>query len=151
MTLTLPWPPSTNTSYATYNNRRIKSLKARQYTQHIQQTLNNHPTWHTQTKTITPQTQFQITLHLHPPDKRKRDINNHDKILIDAIFTTLNADDHQITQLNITKHPPKPPGQATIHINWHTPKEPNPCPKTQTGQDTKSAPSSKPTKKAEPT
>lgn len=121
MTITLPWPPSTNTSYATYNNRRIKSRKARDYTQTIQTLLQAHPTWTTHTRTITPNTTIHITINLHPPDKRKRDINNHDKILIDALFTTLNADDSQITSLTIHKHPPQPPGHATLTIHWNNP------------------------------
>lgn len=121
MTITLPWPPSTNTSYATYNNRRIKSQKARNYTQTIQTLLHAHPTWQQTTQTITPTSTIHINIQLHPPDKRKRDINNHDKILIDAIFQTLNADDSQITSLTITKHPPQPPGHTILTIHWNTP------------------------------
>lgn len=95
-TLTLPWPPTSNHAYATVrtatSTRRIKSQNARNYALLAQVlTKRVHPT-----PIFTSSDRIAVTLVLHPPDARRFDIANREKILIDAIAPVLGFDDSQI-------------------------------------------------------
>ena len=121
-TLTLPSPPTSNHAYATVTTRsgtrRIKStnprnttMLARIFTQRI------HP------RPIFAATdRIAVTLVLHPPDGRRFDIANREKILIDAIAPVLGFNDNQIDIITIERRPPDGIGTviaaiATYHPN----------------------------------
>jgi crossover junction endodeoxyribonuclease RusA len=113
MTLTLPWPPTTNNAYATVNGRRVKTRAARTYAQEaaaITQAAHSRPPF-------THTDRLAVTINLHPPDRRPYDIANREKILIDAIAPTLGFNDNQIDQLHIYRNPPTQPPHATITIH----------------------------------
>lgn len=117
MTITVPWPPSTNTAYATVKGRRVKSQKAREYTRSIHALLATNNDWAVYATRVTATSIIHLAIAYHPPDRRKRDVNNHDKILIDAIFETLAADDSQITHLTLSKHDVTQGGRAIVTIH----------------------------------
>lgn len=118
--VTLPYPPSTNTAYATVRGRRVKTRKATEYAQAVQLKILTQPHWLTFHDLCTTHDTFTVTIHAHPPDKRKRDLANTEKLAVDAIFALLNADDSQITQLNMTKHEPIKNGKLIVTIERHS-------------------------------
>lgn len=103
-TLTLPWPPTSNHAYATVRtqtgtSRRAKSQAARNYALLAQVlTKRVHPT-----PIFTAVDRIAVTLLLHPPDARRFDIANREKILIDAISPVLGFDDSQIDRITIQR------------------------------------------------
>lgn len=111
--ITYPWPPTTNNAYTNVKNRRVKSRIAREYTQLATQiTQLKHPK-----PPFTPTDRLTITIDLHPPDARKFDIANREKVLIDAIAPILGFNDSQIDKLIITRQPPaNQPHQATAIV-----------------------------------
>lgn len=101
--ITYPWPPTTNHAYTNVKNRRIKSRTARQYASLATQiTQLKHPK-----PPFTPADRLTVTIDLFPPDARPFDIANREKILIDAISSTLGFNDRQIDQLTITRYKPR--------------------------------------------
>lgn len=106
MTITLPWPPSVNSYYRTYKNRTILSAAGRKYKKQaaaaIAAKIKKPPQY---------SERLEVTLHLAPPDKKKRDIDNFAKATIDALQAGgIFKDDSQIDRLfiyrlDVTKKP----------------------------------------------
>jgi crossover junction endodeoxyribonuclease RusA len=45
---------------------------------------------------------LRVTLHIHPPDNRKRDIDNVIKIILDSLqCARVYVDDHQVQELHV--------------------------------------------------
>jgi len=112
----LPYPPSTNTAYANVNNRRVKTKAAREYTQAVQAIIIQHPDWVPLHLAANKTATFTVEIIAHPPDNRRRDLANLEKIPMDAIFTLLDADDSQVTHINMIKEQPRAPGHILITI-----------------------------------
>jgi crossover junction endodeoxyribonuclease RusA len=95
MTITLPWPPSVNTYYRTYKNRTILSETARRYKKAAClaiATIIKTPPMYTG--------RLEVELHLAPPDRRRRDIDNYGKATLDALQAAgIFKDDGQIDRL----------------------------------------------------
>ena len=121
-TLTLPWPPTSNHAYATVRtktgtSRRAKSQAARNYALLAQVlTKRGHPT-----PIFTATDRIAVTLLLHPPDARRFDIANREKILIDAISRVLGFDDSQIDRICITRGDLHQDGIVNVTIGTHHP------------------------------
>jgi crossover junction endodeoxyribonuclease RusA len=119
-TLTLPWPPTSNHAYATVTNRgvsrRVKSSSARNYAALANLlTQRVHPL-----PIFTPTDRIEVTLTLYPPDNRRFDIANREKVLIDSIAATLGFNDNQIDRITIERQHPTPNGAviatfSTLH------------------------------------
>lgn len=97
MTITLPWPPSVNSYYRTYKNRTILSAAGRKYKKQAAAAIA--------AKVKTPpqySERLEVELHLSPPDRRKRDIDNYAKATLDALQAAkIFLDDSQIDRLRI--------------------------------------------------
>ena len=116
--LELPFPPSTNNTYANVNGRRVKTKKAREYTTTIM--------WHcAQTNTDMSSAlrsqgdapRLAVTIDVHPPDKRRRDLANLEKLAIDAIFKYIGLDDSLIDDLHLVRREvDRPNGKLIITI-----------------------------------
>src|SRR3990167_5047698 len=99
MILTLPWPPTINNYYATVNKRRIVSEQGRRFRKQVADIVlverkNKH-------------VEYLIDLYvdLYPPDKRRRDIDNTLKPLLDAMtHAGVYLDDSQIRRMEVTFH-----------------------------------------------
>lgn len=121
-TLTLPWPPTSNHAYATVRSstgtsRRIKSQNAKNYALVAQiLTKRTHPT-----PIFTASDRIAVTLTLHPPDARRFDIANREKILIDAISPVLGFDDNQIDFIAIERQHPDGTGTVIATISTYHP------------------------------
>lgn len=118
MTLELPWPPSTNTAYANVRGRRVKTKQAREYATRVQwacmdATRLGH---HDPREAFADDARFAVHIEAHPPDRRRRDLGNLEKIAVDAIFDWLGHDDSAIDDLHITRAAPSKPGCIVVTI-----------------------------------
>lgn len=110
MHLILPWPPSTNRLWRSVNGVVMLSHKARQYrnTVALQCILYKKE-----------KLKGDIVLHVDafPPDKRKRDLDNLLKPLIDSLnHANIFDDDFQICQLSITRKEVRKNGHLSVII-----------------------------------
>lgn len=114
--LELPFPPTSNHAYATVTTRggarRVKSAAARNYTL-VAQVLTKrvHPF-----PIFTIRDRISITINLYPPDNRRFDIANREKILVDAVSSVLGFDDSQVDRITITRENLFPNGRVIISI-----------------------------------
>ena len=95
MELTLPWPPSLNTYWRTYQGRMILSEKGRAYRRFVmEQCLLQR------VDTFTGPIKVEIVAFR--PDNRKRDLDNLLKAVLDGMAKALvYEDDSQIRDLRI--------------------------------------------------
>ena len=104
VSLVLPYPPTSNTLYATgRDGRRHLSARGRRFTAQVKALV--HDWWAQQDPLplycpcVGP---LCVTLTVHPPDRRRRDIQNLDKIVCDALQKAgMYQDDSQISALHI--------------------------------------------------
>jgi crossover junction endodeoxyribonuclease RusA len=60
---------------------------------------------------------LQVTIHAHPPDRRRRDLDNLQKCLLDSLqHAGVYRDDSQIDSLTITRCNPVPQGSMRVCI-----------------------------------
>ena len=86
---------SVNKYYRTWQGRVLISKDGRIFKNEIEMLLNSY-------KKILGK--VKLTLILHFKDKRKRDLDNYNKVLIDCLKNRLFEDDDQIYQLYMEKH-----------------------------------------------
>jgi len=94
--LTLPWPPSVNTYWRTFNGRMIISQKGREYRKAVQdQILLQRMKKHFDCT-------LRVTIEAYRPDKRRRDLDNLLKATLDSLtHAGVIEDDSQIHDLRI--------------------------------------------------
>lgn len=98
MIIKLPWPPSVNVMWRAVNGRNILSAEGRAY--------RELAAWQIKaTGAAQPMTgRLDVRMRLHPPDNRRRDIDNVCKALLDAMQTGgVYQDDSQIDRLEIIR------------------------------------------------
>ena len=119
MRLELPFPPSTNTAYATVRGRRVKTKRAREYAEHVQFLCSVNAwcdTWIIKTQELDVMPRLAVTIEVHPPDRRRRDLSNMEKLCVDAVFSYLGMDDSLIDDLHIVRHAVEKPGRLVMTI-----------------------------------
>ena len=124
ITLELPWPPSVNHYYRHVGPRVLISREGRQYREVVATRIKAAGV-----KKFTEKVELRI--QFYPPDKRRRDVDNLLKCVLDT-FTIggLYDDDSLIHKLTIEKLEPMPPdGLAVVRINKYV-KE-NELPETE--------------------
>jgi crossover junction endodeoxyribonuclease RusA len=96
VTLTLPWPPSMNTYWRTFQGRMIISAKGRDYRKavieqvRLQGGANNY------------QGKVRVEIEAYRPDKRRRDLDNLLKAVLDGCtHAGVWEDDSNIVDLRI--------------------------------------------------
>ena len=120
MRLTLPWPPSVNALYRSIPRKTklgkmicttILSDKGRKYRALVKATVT------------APETlggRLECTVWQNPPDRRKRDIDNCTKILLDVLQAKdgigAYVDDSQIDKLTIVRGPVVRGGNVMIEL-----------------------------------
>jgi len=105
--LVLPFPPSTNTAYATVRGRRVKTKRAREYAEHVQFLCSVNAwcdTWIIKTHELDVMPRLAVRLDLHPPRRGRADVANYEKLVVDAVFGYLGMDDSLIDDLRIVRH-----------------------------------------------
>lgn len=108
--LALPWPPSLNHYYRRVGTRTLISRAGRQYRALVVRQLRSRFA-----KPLSGR--LRVTIAAAPPDRRRRDLDNLQKALLDALqHAAVYDDDCQIDSLAIYRLPPLPPGRVTITI-----------------------------------
>lgn len=101
--LILPWPPSVNTYWRRNGSRYFVSSKGIKYRDDVISLA----------RSVKLESQFSkndrltVSIEAYPPDKRRRDLDNILKSLLDSLqHAGVYADDSQIDQLTIQRHTP---------------------------------------------
>jgi Holliday junction resolvase RusA-like endonuclease len=107
MVLTLPFPPSLNTLYATVMTgkgkiRRAKSVRGKDYVADVLWAVRH---WVTSTACRPPAPPFRLTIVVYPPrDGQKHDVTNLAKCPEDALMQAIGEDDDDVLEAHIVKH-----------------------------------------------
>ena len=108
--LTLPHPPSVNHYYRTWQGRTLISREGRAYRRRVAGIMLEH-----RHEPLTGP--LTVTIDVYPPDRRRRDIDNVLKALLDALqHGGAYADDNQITQLVVHKRGAVKGGRVEVDI-----------------------------------
>jgi len=109
--LTLPWPPSVNHYWRRVGNRTLISKEGRLFRKRV---LANLSTQHIEPMTGT----LAVRVVAHPPDRRRRDLDNITKSLLDALeHGGVYEDDNQIDRLSIERASVVKGGAVIVEIN----------------------------------
>ena len=90
-------PPSVNTIWINKPGGRFKSEKGRKFEKEAKTEIKN------QYKGKPINNQLKISINLFFKDKRKRDIDNYNKGILDAMTGIIYQDDSQIEELHVFK------------------------------------------------
>jgi crossover junction endodeoxyribonuclease RusA len=104
-TMHLPYPPSVNTYWKSWRGRVVISKEGKKYkdvvkimTRHVRPTEEN----------------VSIRIEVYPPDRRRRDIDNVLKALLDSLNGVVYHDDSQIHHLEVSKKERQPNGLVIV-------------------------------------
>lgn len=105
----LPFPPSVNTYWRNLGNgRTVLSAKAREYRKVvIALTASKKPLL----------SRLRMVIELYPPDRRRRDVDNSLKAILDSLqHAGVYRDDEQIDELTVMKKSPVRGGHCIVSI-----------------------------------
>ena len=108
-TLRLPWPPSVNTYWRHGRGRTYISENGKRYREIV----------FVRTVRLLPYCQQRVAVEImaFPPDRRKRDLDNLLKALLDSLENAKAFDDDsQIDDLRICRMPPDPDKQGYVLV-----------------------------------
>ena len=113
ISIRLPYPPTMNTYWRNVKGKTLISAKGRSYRERIgdQFLVDLEPVESFGTARL------RVLLEVTPPDKRRRDLDNIQKPILDALeFVGLYDDDEQIDDLHTVRRMPDPPGCVHVTI-----------------------------------
>jgi crossover junction endodeoxyribonuclease RusA len=97
--LTLPWPPSVNQMYRVFGNRAIISERGREYRRNALKDIMMQ-----RVGKMSQHERLSVFIHAMPPDRRRRDIDNLAKAVLDVlVHAGIMLDDSQIDRLGIER------------------------------------------------
>lgn len=115
-TITLPYPPSLNTYWRSVRGRVLISAKGRSYRTLVAQAImlarksGDAAAWPILDR-------LAVRIDASPPDRRKRDLDNVTKALLDALtHAGVWLDDSQIDDLRIVRQPHTSGGQVLVTV-----------------------------------
>ncbi len=110
--LILPFPPSVNTYWRIHNNRILTSVVAREYRTKCDWAVMQ------QRGAVNLSGRLSVAVILHPPDRRKRDIDNYVKSLFDSLTRSgVWVDDELVDELHVTRGGIIPGGKVVVTIS----------------------------------
>lgn len=111
--LYLPWPPTINSYYKmTRYGQRYLDKSVRVFRELVAVAVNE------QAPGLKIEEQLFVEVYLYPPDKRKRDLDNYMKGLLDALTEAgFWGDDSQIDQLHIYRGEVVKDGSIRIEVS----------------------------------
>lgn len=90
-------PPSVNSLWVNKPNGRYKSKKGKIFEETARSELKN------QFRCKPLANSLKVSMRLYFKDKRKRDIDNYNKAILDSMTKIIYEDDSQIEELNVKK------------------------------------------------
>lgn len=94
----LPWPPSANTYWRRNGERYFISSTGQAYRKHVASAC------YELAKSFMAEDRIRISIQAYPPDRRRRDLDNICKALLDSLqAATIFPDDSQIDELNLKR------------------------------------------------
>ena len=106
----LPYPPSVNHYYRHVGPQTIISREGRMYRQRVIAALAGLGVW-------TMEGPLEVHIALFPPDRRRRDIDNAQKALLDSLqHAGAYRDDSQVRKLVAEMCDPVPGGKVVVAI-----------------------------------
>ncbi len=110
--LILPWPPSVNNAYRSLGmGRTVKTRVVREYFSGVAVLIQRK-----QVKSF-GKSRLKISVDCHPPDNRRRDLDNIGKVLLDTLeYSGLFDDDSQVDDLRYVRRSVSPPGFVEVVI-----------------------------------
>ncbi len=113
----LPWPPSVNHYYRRVGHKTLISAEGRKYRELVKALVLGHCVIHRSPVPI--KDRLSVTIQAHPPDRRKRDLDNLFKSVLDSLqHAGVYEDDGQIDALMVTRFPLRTPeGGITVIVN----------------------------------
>jgi len=115
VSLTLPYPPSVNAYWRRVGNRTVLSRAAREFRKRV------WDLWFAE-KYLFGRKGFgdrevRVEIEVHPPDQRKRDIDNIAKPVLDALeHAKIIDNDSQVKELSIIRLGPVPGGELKVRV-----------------------------------
>jgi crossover junction endodeoxyribonuclease RusA len=106
----LPFPPTVNTYWRRVGNRTLLSERAREYRASVLSALalHRHP------RLLGG---VEVVITFHPPDRRKRDLDNLPKGLLDALkYAGVYADDSQVRRIDMSFGAVRKGGAALVTV-----------------------------------
>jgi crossover junction endodeoxyribonuclease RusA len=96
--MALPYPPTVNHYWRRVGSRTLISAEGRRYRERVIDAAN--------LRNITPCSgSLDVSVAVYPPDRRRRDLDNILKALLDALqHAGVYEDDSQIDELHVTRH-----------------------------------------------
>lgn len=108
--LTLPWPPTANTYWRRNGGRYFISKRGQDYREFVAKTCYPYQ------GLFVAEDRLRLRIKAFPPDKRKRDLDNLFKSVLDSIqHAGIYVDDSQIDKLSIERMP-EHEGKIIIHV-----------------------------------
>lgn len=106
VTIELPWPPTVNTYYRAVPGFGMKISDAgRRYARIVRQRLTE-----AQVRPFSDFDRLVVTIDAYPPDRRRRDLDNCLKAMVDALqHGGLYPDDSKIDRILIQRRERRPP------------------------------------------
>jgi len=112
MMLTLPYPPSTNTYWRSVKGRVLISKGGRMYRHLVGKSVQWQHTGH---KILTGR--LSVTVDVYPPDRRRRDLDNVLKALLDSMeHAGVYENDSQIDRLEVIRRDKIQDGQVIVRV-----------------------------------
>ena len=110
MELELPFPPSVNHLWRRVGNRTIVSREGRSYRTAVRRALL--------ARGVRPlDGRLAVAIEVYPPDRRRRDLDNLQKCLLDSLaHGGVYADDAQIDRLVVVRRGVVPGGKVRIRV-----------------------------------
>jgi crossover junction endodeoxyribonuclease RusA len=110
----LPWPPSVNSYWRHVvigrSVRTITSKAGREYRDQVVRLLDGELQYSEDARLV-------ATLWVYPPDRRRRDLDNLPKAVLDAVEAAgVIADDSQIDELHVVRCPVISGGRVVVEI-----------------------------------
>lgn len=100
ITFDLPWPPTSNTYWRRNGNRYFISTRGQVYRFYVSKLCNIYASL------FDGDDKLRVQIKAYPPDKRKRDLDNLFKSVLDSLQAAeIYVDDSQIDRLSIERMP----------------------------------------------
>jgi crossover junction endodeoxyribonuclease RusA len=105
VTVTLPYPPTTNHAYLVARGRKVKTQVARDYAHEVMWRVADEMRVDPDGGWPTSDDRLAVRVQVFMPDRRRRDLENTTKLCLDAVCKQLGIDDSQIDRLTLERAP----------------------------------------------